>query len=220
MPTTTTYIIIYMLAGLTLLSLALWFVIKRRRQAAFERLVSEQTGPIEAENCEWPRLSIVIVSQEHAVALKNSLPSLLDQQYPNYEVVVVDAASTDDTPEVVKRLSERHENLRRTFVSPDSQIADLPRFALMLGLRAARADWVVVTAPGCYPDSKEWLMRMARHISSDTDLIIGTSIGEDALNYCIRKSAFEANGHTLEGIEKHFRTCHEWSPQACIYQRE
>lgn len=214
------YILIGTAASLLLIGIGIAYWLHRRKQKAFERLVEEQSAPLAEEQKEWPKVSIVVVSQEHAVALKQSLPTLLEQQYPHFEVVVVDAASTDDTEDVIKHLSSKYDHLRRTFFSHTGHIKDIQQFALMLGLRAARTDWVVLTHPGCEPASEEWLMRMARHINDDTDLIIGTSEGDEALNLCLRKDIFSSNGHSLHHLEKRYRTTYEWSPQACIYQRE
>lgn len=205
-------------AILLLLALIIWWWIKRRRNAAFQALVASQSEPVSEQ--EWPRVSVLVVSQEQAVALERALPSILEQDYPNYEVVVVDAASTDATTDAIKRLKARYDHLRVTFVPVNSQIRDIQSFALTLGVRAARTDWVLVTAPGCEPGGDDWVKRMARHISDDVDLIVGTSEGEDALNYCMRKAKFIENDYSLNNFQRVCRTVHEWSPQACIYQRE
>ncbi len=190
-----------------------------RRKRVFRRLLEEQSAPL-AEGGEWPRASIVIVSQDCCAALEHGLPSLLEQDYPQYEVVVVDAASTDYTKEVIKRLSQRYDHLRSTFISSDNQIGDIDQYALMLGLRSARADWVLITTPGCEADSDEWLKRMMRHADSNTDLVIGTGEGHGASNLLIRKEIYARNSYSLEHLEKRFRCVYEWSPQACIYQRQ
>lgn len=214
------YIIICTAAVLLIAAATAWLIVRHRRQRRFSALYEEQCQPVDINSRQWPKISVVIVSQERAVALERALPSILDQSYPDFEVIVVDAASTDATHDAIKRLSQRYDNLRRTFITPDSQIADMDQFALMLGLRAARTEWVVITTPGAEPDSDEWLMRMARHIDDTTDLIIGTGQGEGVINLCMRKSIYADNNHTLDHLEKRYACTYEWSPQACIYQRE
>lgn len=218
--TNTHIYILYTIATLILVAIVAWIWLIYTRQKRFRALYEEQCQPIDPSSRQWPKMSVVIVSQERAVALERALPSILEQKYPNYEVIVVDAASTDATQDAIKRLSQRYDNLRRTFISPDSMIADMDQFALMLGLRAARTEWVVITTPGAEPDSDEWLMRMARHIDDDTDLIIGTGQGKGVINLCMRKSIYASNNHSLDHLEKHYSCTYEWSPQACIYQRE
>lgn len=207
-------------AGLLLTVVIVWLIVRHRRLRRFRDLYEEQCQPIDVNSRQWPKISVVIVSQERAVALERALPAILEQKYPNFEVIVVDAASTDATHDAIKRLSLRYDNLRRTFITPDSQIADMDQFALMLGLRAARTEWVAITTPGGEPDSDEWLMRMARHIDDNTDLIIGTGQGEGVINLCMRKSIYTQNNHSLDHLEKRYSCTYEWSPQACIYQRE
>lgn len=206
--------------GVLLIVLLVWWLFRRRRKRrAFTRLMELQCGPVEEQ--VWPRLTLLMVCHEMPTALQRSLPALLEQDYANYEVVVVNANNSDLVNKVIEQFSEKYDHLRGTFVSADNQIDNLARFSTMLGLRAARTDWVVVITPGAEPASAEWLKRMARHINDDSDLIIGTGEGAGVQNFCVRKSLLIANDYTMERIEKTgCRIVYEWSPQACIYQRE
>lgn len=217
--------LIYIIAGAALLLVALivalvwWVICKRKKRRAFEQLMELQCGPVEEQ--AWPRLTLLVVCHEMPQALERCLPGLLEQDYTDYEVVVVNANGSKPVGEVIERLAGKYDHLRGTFVSADNQIENLTRFSTMLGLRAARTDWVAVTMPGAEPASAEWLKRMARHISDDTDLIIGTGEGSDVQNFCVRKSLLIANDYSMEHIEKSgCSVVYEWSPQACIYQRE
>ena len=49
------------------------------------------------------------------------------------------------------------------------------QLALMLGIKAAKKEWLVFTEPNCYPTSNQWLARMARHFTDDTDVVLGYS---------------------------------------------
>jgi glycosyltransferase involved in cell wall biosynthesis len=54
-----------------------------------------------------PRLSIVIPSYNQARYLERSLRSVLDQGYPNLELIVIDGSSTDGSAEILERYHER-----------------------------------------------------------------------------------------------------------------
>ena len=61
---------------------------------------------------DLPSVSVVVVAHNEAESLKKSLPYLLEQDYPDYEVVVVDYTSQDDTPFVLRVCSENYPNLK------------------------------------------------------------------------------------------------------------
>lgn len=215
----TLYILYGVASAVTVILMAIvGFCIYRHRK--LKRLKEEQSQPLEGRTTEGPRLSIVVISQEHAVALEECLPTLLRQDYPNYEVVVVDAASTDATDDVIKRLQKEHDNLRRTFVPHGGKVKDMNTMALMLGLRCARADWCLVIFPDCSPETDEWLARMARHITDGLDLIVGTAADKKLKNYCFNKQFLAQWHYSLPQMERHARKVREWSPQARIYQRD
>ena len=217
---TLSFNILYGVAGAVAVELiALVAVIyhRRKKQRALEE---EQSRPLEECTAEEPRLSVVVISQEQEAALEEGLGSLLSQKYTNYEVVVVDAASTDFTAEVVKRHQKTHDNLRYTFVPQGGRVKDMTSLALMLGLRCARAEWCLIIYPECSPETDEWLRRMARHISDDVDLVVGTTADKKQKNYCVNKHFLGQWHYSLKLMEQHARKAHEWSPQARIYQRD
>lgn len=214
------YVWLYVASAVLLALLAVGGVVWLLRYRAFRRLVREQSAPLDGEKRTWPLISVIVVSQEHAVALKGNLPMLLTQAYPNYEVIVVNAASTDNTKDVIKELELAYDHLRHTFISPDSQIRDMYSFALMLGCRKARGEWVLPLSADQGPDDVEWLMRMARHIDESLDMVVGTTSHPSISNICMRKDVLCANKYSLRRIAKGKKIAREWSSQACIYQRE
>lgn len=50
----------------------------------------------------WPKISIVMPSFNQAQFIQRSLDSILEQEYPNTEIIVVDGGSTDDTTSILK----------------------------------------------------------------------------------------------------------------------
>src|SRR5689334_482789 len=52
-----------------------------------------------------PRVSILVPARNEADMLPATLPGLLQQEYPNYEVVLVDDGSTDGTGDVAEALA-------------------------------------------------------------------------------------------------------------------
>ncbi len=60
-----------------------------------------------AQRADWPRISVVTVSHNQAAQLEETLRSVLDQNYPNLEYIVIDGGSTDGSDEIIKRHAQR-----------------------------------------------------------------------------------------------------------------
>ncbi len=62
-----------------------------------------------------PFVSVIIPTYNRSARLEATVGSLIGQQYPpdRFEIVLVDNASTDDTPQVISRLMSRHPAIRR-----------------------------------------------------------------------------------------------------------
>lgn len=122
-----------------------------------------------------PEISIVLATENDDWWVERHLPLLLQQEtlFP-FEVVVADASdSEDETRNIVQRLQNTHPNLRYTFVPLSHRNLHPRKLALTLGVRSARAPWVVVVSPSSAPVSHSWLQRMAMHCTDDYDVVVG-----------------------------------------------
>ena len=120
-------------------------------------------------------ISVIIVASDHEQQLEKNLPRVLTQDYPDYEVIVVDDNSQDDTEELLERMGQQYPHLYTTFTSDSIRYISHKKLALTLGIKAAKKEWVVFTDPDCYPTSDQWLARMARHFTDTTDVVVGYS---------------------------------------------
>ncbi len=60
----------------------------------------------------WPRVSVLVPARNEARHIEACLVSLLSQDYPDYEVIVLDDHSTDETRRILSSLQSRHPQLR------------------------------------------------------------------------------------------------------------
>lgn len=118
-------------------------------------------------------VSIIIVAKDAANDLLKSLPKLLAQQYPEFEIVVVNDHSADETAQLLLDYQQRHSNIK--VVNLDSAVSTIrgKKFALSIGIRCASHEYLLFTNPDCYPNSSHWLLKMARHFVHQQTLVLG-----------------------------------------------
>jgi cellulose synthase/poly-beta-1,6-N-acetylglucosamine synthase-like glycosyltransferase len=118
-------------------------------------------------------ISIVICAKNEEENLRKFLPKILEQDYPDFEVIVVNDSSSDNTDEVLGLLEQKHKNLRHTFLEDDSKFHHGKKLALTIGLKSAKHDYVVLTDADCFPKSTQWLQSIAKQYSNTVEFILG-----------------------------------------------
>lgn len=164
-----------------------------------------------AENL--PRLSLIITTSNQDYLLQKNLPAVLEQDYPDFEVVVVDDNSTDETADILQQLQNRYPHLRTTFVPPTSRRISHRKLALTLGIKAATGDWLAFTDADCHPATNQWLRSLTAEIvnsSSSTnknaaEAVIGYTGYEHSrgLAALLRRFDTQLRGLRLLGLAAH-----------------
>ncbi len=82
--------------------------------AAFDSLVTPDDAPAEyvSDPGVWPKVTIIAPGRNEGHVLRDTLGSLCELDYPNYQVIFVDDQSTDDTAEICRELAARYAHLR------------------------------------------------------------------------------------------------------------
>ncbi len=124
---------------------------------------------------EYPPVSVVICAKNEAENLKKNLKVVLIQNYPDFEVIIVNDQSTDNTIEVLAEYFDRNENLRLFNIKPGEKPLPGKKFALKTGIENAKNDIIVVTDADCKPVSAHWLEHLVGSYLSDTDFVLGYS---------------------------------------------
>ena len=125
------------------------------------------------KSASFPGVSVIICAKNEEKNLEHFLPHILQQDYPEFEVVVVNDSSTDDTEQVLMQLSAQFNQLRYTSIPVDDKLKRGKKLALTIGLKAAKYDHVVLSDADCYPVSDHWLQRMASNFSVDHKIVLG-----------------------------------------------
>ena len=127
--------------------------IRRDRKTALSRTDGETVAP---------GVTVILSAHNESENLSNYLQALLSQEYPVYEVIVVDDGSEDDTRQVIEQYMAHDGRLRKTFVPYGARVKSTKKLALTLAAKAARYDYLLLTDADCRPESKYWIREMMK----------------------------------------------------------
>jgi len=123
----------------------------------------------------FPPVSVIICAKNEAENLKKNLKVILIQNYPKFEVIIVNDQSTDNTVQVIAEYFDRNENLRLFNIKPGEKPLPGKKFAIKTGVEHAKYDTIVVTDADCKPVSAHWLEHLVASYLDDTDFVLGYS---------------------------------------------
>ena len=160
-----TYIIILECA--ILLQLILFFVVFSRF-AFYKRKVINN-------NTLLPKVSVILTAKNEDENLAVNLPLMLEQDYPVFEVIVVNDQSVDNTQKVLETLERKYTKL--VVIKIEDFINDHvgKKFALTLAIKKARFDTLLFTDADCKPVSDQWIRLMARNFTDEKQFVLGFS---------------------------------------------
>lgn len=118
-------------------------------------------------------VSIIICARNEAENLQRFLPSVLEQDYPDFEVIVVNDCSDDNTYIILSNLLKQYKNLRISTVNKDPKFTHNKKFAQFIGIKAAKNEILLFTDADCRPESNKWLEGMTSHFEEKTSFVLG-----------------------------------------------
>ena len=150
-----------------------------RKMRRDKKLTANSQEPI----AETPGVSVILCAHNESYNLSQYLQALLCQDYPMYEVIVVDDGSEDSTREIVESYCTQDPRLHMTFVPGEARVGSTKKLALTLGAKAAQYDYLLLTDADCVPESKYWIREMMEgfedvqsdKVQSTKDIVLGFS---------------------------------------------
>lgn len=139
-------------------------------------------------------VSVIVCAKNEAENLKIFLPSIINQDYSDFQIVLINDASYDNTFEVMEAFALQHENIKLVNVVNNEAFWANKKYALTLGIKAAKHNHLLFTDADCKPVSKHWISEMSSHFSDKKSIVLGygsyTKIKNSFLNKLIRYETF------------------------------
>ncbi len=161
---------------------------------------------------DLPPVSVIICAKNESENLRQFLPAILEQDYPCFEVIVVNDGSTDETSDLLQDLNLTYPNLYRTFVPENANIRSTKKLGLTIGIKAAKFDVLLFTDADCKPTGSKWIEIMARNFTQSTEFVLGYGaymhekgfmsrlISFDTLFIGMQSLGYALNGHPYMGV--------------------
>ncbi len=120
-----------------------------------------------------PPVSVIICARNEAENLQKNLESILQQDYPNFEVIVVNDGSTDYTEDVLTIYKDKYPHFYHTFLPEEAKYISRKKMALTVGIKAAKNDILLFTDADCRVESKDWISEMVKNFDNETEVVLG-----------------------------------------------
>ncbi len=126
-------------------------------------------------NAKHIPVSVVVYAKNNAEQLHTLLPVLLNQNYHQFELVIVNNASTDETQELLKEYASMYPNVRIVDVINNEAFWGNKKYALTLGIKASKYEYLVFVDAENKILSNNWLVQLASYFTLNKTIVVGTS---------------------------------------------
>jgi cellulose synthase/poly-beta-1,6-N-acetylglucosamine synthase-like glycosyltransferase len=118
-------------------------------------------------------VSVIICARNEAENLSRFLPAVLEQDYPDYEVLVVNDCSEDNSYDILGNFLMKYPLLKVSTINKDPKFTHNKKFAQFIGIKAAKNDILLFTDADCQPESDKWLENMTSHFEVNVSFVLG-----------------------------------------------
>lgn len=156
-------ILLYIFIGIIALQIFYYLIVFSKFAFAKPQKITPKRIPV----------SVIVCAKNEAENVTKFIPLLAEQNYPDYEIVLIDDASSDDTLEIFEAFEKQYSNVRLVKVQNNEAFWGNKKFALTLGIKAAKKEYLLFTDADCYPTSKDWIMNMTSQFTLHKTIILG-----------------------------------------------
>jgi glycosyltransferase involved in cell wall biosynthesis len=132
-------------------------------------------------------ISVIVCAKNEAENVIRFIPLLAEQDYPDYEIILIDDASSDHTLEIFEEFEKQYSNIRLVKVKNNEAFWGNKKYALTLGIKASRKDYLLFMDADCYPASKDWITTMSSQFTMQKTIVLGYGAYEKVPNSFLNK---------------------------------
>ena len=131
--------------------------------------------PQPAPNNKLEPVSVIIAARNEFDNLQKNLLTILEQDYPDFEVVVVNDCSWDGSQAWLEELQKSQPRLKISQIIEQEKYPTGKKFAVTMGIKAAKYDLLLFTDADCEPASDQLIRNMQSRFTPGKDIVLGFS---------------------------------------------
>ena len=124
-------------------------------------------------NTDLPPVSVIVCARNEEDNLFKNLPEILNQDYPDFEVIVVNDQSIDESKHIIQAYQKQYPHLRIVELEKNRHRKFGKKVPLTVGIKGARHSHLVMIDADCYPATKKWLRTMISNYTPGKEIVIG-----------------------------------------------
>ncbi|MDI9257206.1 glycosyltransferase [Flavobacterium sedimenticola] len=132
-------------------------------------------------------ISVIVCAKNEEENVKKFVPLLAEQDYHTFEIVLIDDASSDNTLEIFEAFEKQYPNIKLVKVENNEAFWGNKKFALTLGIKAAKYEYLLFTDADCYPTSKDWITSMSAQFTPQKNIVLGYGAYDKIANSFLNK---------------------------------
>ena len=118
------------------------------------------------------KITVITISFNAAARMAQTIKSVIQQDYPSYEYIVVDGASTDGTVGIIR---QHEQHITKWVSEPDTGIYQ----AMNKGVAMATGDYCILMNAGDMFIHENGLSEIAPHVDGDATIVRGNQVYVD-----------------------------------------
>ena len=138
----------------------------------YGRLAFHNTSK-EVVSTDLPPVSVIIAARNESENLFKFLPFILEQEYPQFEVIVINHQSIDDSKYILGAYTRQYPHLKIIEIERNKHIKYGKKLPLTVGIKGAKYEHLVFTDADCKPSSQQWLKSMASRFNDKKEIVLG-----------------------------------------------
>ena len=135
-------------------------------------------------------VSVILCARNESKNITKNLPSIIKQEYSNFELVLINDGSSDDTLTIFETFKDKYNSvvpIKIIDVAQNEKFWGNKKFALSLGIKSATHDHLLFIDADCWPNSNNWISEMASHFSDSKEIVLGYGAHENVRNSLFNK---------------------------------